>query len=93
MRYFRLSRLFLELTLAKADGTYRKLLKQLARIRLLLIDDWGLEPMTPAQRNDRMEIRENRDGQSSCMMISQLPTDQGKPASAALRWLTPFWFA
>ncbi len=73
---FRLSRLFLELTLAKADGTYRKLLKQLARIRLLLIDDWGLEPMTPAQRNDLMEIRDDRHGHSSCRMISQLPTDQ-----------------
>jgi DNA replication protein DnaC len=47
-RYFRLSRLLLELTQAKADGTYHKRLQQLAKIRLLLIDDWGLEPMTPA---------------------------------------------
>jgi DNA replication protein DnaC len=76
VRYFRLSRLFLELTQAKADGTYHKLLKQLARIRLMIIDDWGLEPLTPAQRNDLMEIMDDRHGQSSCMMISQLPTDQ-----------------
>jgi DNA replication protein DnaC len=76
VRYFRVSRLFLELTQAKADGTYHKLLKQLARIRLMIIDDWGLEPLTPAQRNDLMEIMDDRHGQSSCMMISQLPTDQ-----------------
>jgi DNA replication protein DnaC len=76
VRYFRLSRLFLELTQAKADGTYHKLLKQLAKVRLLLIDDWGLEPMTPAQRNDLMEIMDDRHGNASCMMISQLPTDQ-----------------
>jgi DNA replication protein DnaC len=76
VRYFRLSRLFLELTQAKADGTYHKLLKQLARIRLMIIDDWGLEPLTPAQRNDLMEIMDDRHEQSSCMMVSQLPTDQ-----------------
>lgn len=76
VRYFRLSRLFLELTQAKADGTYHKRLQQLAKIRLLIIDDWGLEPLTPAQRNDLMEIMDDRHGQSSCMMISQLPTDQ-----------------
>jgi len=76
VRYFRLSRLFLELTQAKADGTYHKLLKQLAKVRLMIIDDWGLEPLTPAQRNDLMEIMDDRHGQSSCMMISQLPTDQ-----------------
>ena len=43
VRYYRLSRLLLQLTQAKADGTYHKHLKQLAKIRLLLIDDWGLE--------------------------------------------------
>ena len=41
VRYYRLSRLLLQLTQAKADGTYHKHLKQLAKIRLLLIDDWG----------------------------------------------------
>jgi len=76
VRYYRLSRLFLELTQAKADGTYHKRLKQLAKIRLLVIDDWGLEPLTPAQRNDLMEIMDDRHGQTSTLIISQLPTDQ-----------------
>jgi len=76
VRYYRLSRLFLELTQAKADGTYHKRLKQLARIQLLLIDDWGLEALSTAQRNDLMEIMDDRHGHTSTVIISQLPTDQ-----------------
>ena len=76
VRYYRLSRLLLALTQAKADGSYHKQLGQLAKIPLLIIDDWGLEPLTPAQRNDLMEIMDDRHGSSSTLMISQLPTDQ-----------------
>ena len=76
VRYYRLSRLLLELTQAKADGSYHKQLKQLARIQLLVIDDWGLEPLKPAHRNDLMEIMDDRHGQTSTLVISQLPTDQ-----------------
>jgi len=76
VRYCRLSRLFLELTQAKADGSYQKQLKQLARVQLLIIDDWGLEALTPAGRNDLMEIMDDRHGHTSTVMISQLPTDQ-----------------
>jgi len=76
VRYYRLSRLLLELTQAKADGSYHKQLKQLARIQLLVIDDWGLEPLTPAHRNDLMEVMDDRHGHASTLMISQLPTDQ-----------------
>jgi DNA replication protein DnaC len=76
VRYYRLSRLFLELTQAKADGSYHKQLKQLAKVQLLIIDDWGLEALKPAQRNDLMEIMDDRYGHMSTLMISQLPTDQ-----------------
>jgi DNA replication protein DnaC len=76
VRYYRLSRLLLELTQAKADGSYHKQLKQLAKVQLLLIDDWGLEPLKPAHRNDLMEIMDDRHGQTSTVVISQLPTDQ-----------------
>ena len=75
-RYYRLSRLFLELTQAKADGSYQRLLAQLAKIKLLILDDWGLEALTPAQRNDLMEIMDDRHGSTSTVIISQLPTDQ-----------------
>ena len=76
VRYYRLSRLLLELTQSKADGSYHKQLKQMARIRLLVIDDWGLEPLKPAHRNNLMEIMDDRHGQTSTVVISQLPTDQ-----------------
>ncbi len=76
VRYYRLSRLLLELTQAKADGSYHKQLKALARIQLLIIDDWGLEPLGAAHRNDLMEIMDDRHGSSSTAVISQLPTDQ-----------------
>lgn len=76
VRYYRLSRLLLALTQAKADGSYHKHLQQLAKIDLLLIDDWGLEPLTAAHRNDLMEIMDDRHGHSATLMISQLPTEQ-----------------
>ena len=75
-RYYRLSRLLLELTQAKADGTYSKLLKTLANTQLLIIDDWGLEPLKVAARNDLMEIMDDRHGSGSTIVISQLPTEQ-----------------
>jgi DNA replication protein DnaC len=76
VRYFRLSRLLLELTQAKADGTYYKKLKLLARIQVMVIDDWGLESLKPAHRNDLMEIMDDRHGHTSTVVISQLPTDE-----------------
>jgi DNA replication protein DnaC len=76
VRYYRLSRLLLELTQTKADGTYHKKLQQLAKTQLLIIDDWGLETLKPAQRNDLMEIMDDRHGDTSTVVISQLPTDQ-----------------
>ncbi len=76
VRYFRLSRLLLALTQARADGSYPKLLTQLAKTQLLVIDDWGLEPLKPVHRNDLMEIMDDRHGQNATLVISQLPTDQ-----------------
>jgi DNA replication protein DnaC len=43
---------------------------------LLLIDDWGLETLSAAHRNDLMEIMDDRHNATSTVMISQLPTDQ-----------------
>lgn len=76
VKYYRLSRLLLELTQTKADGSYSKALQTLSRLDLLIIDDWGLEPLKGAHRNDLMEIMDDRHGCSSTLMISQLPTDQ-----------------
>jgi DNA replication protein DnaC len=76
VRYYRLSRLFTSLTQAKADGSYSRLLTQLAKIKLLILDDWGLERLTDAQRYDLMEIMDDRYNQTSTLMISQLPTGE-----------------
>lgn len=76
VRYYRISRLMMELTQAKADGSYGKLLAQLAKVDLLILDDWGLEPLKAAQRNDLMEIMDDRHGTSSTAVVSQLPTDE-----------------
>lgn len=76
VRYFRLSRLMLALTQAKADGSYARLLKQLSKVQLMIFDDWGLEPLQPAHRHDLMEILDDRHDNTSTIVISQLPTDQ-----------------
>jgi len=76
VKYYRLSRLLLELTQTKADGSYAKTLQNIAKLDLLILDDWGLESLDGAQRNDLMEIMDDRNGSTSTIIISQLPTDQ-----------------
>jgi len=76
VQYYRISRLLLELSQAKADGTYQTALKRLAKLPLLILDDWGLEPLKASQRNDLMEIMDDRHGSSSTILISQLPTEE-----------------
>jgi len=73
--YRRASRLFDELVLARADGSYVRMLAKLARIDVLVIDDWGLTPVANQERCDFLEILEDRYGQRSTIMTSQLPTN------------------
>jgi len=75
-KYYRLSRLLMELSQSKADGSYSKALKTIAKYDILLLDDWGLEPLKAAQRNDLMEIMDDRHQHASTIMISQLPTEE-----------------
>jgi len=76
VKYYRLSRLLLSLSQSKADGSYSRLLTQLAKFDCLIIDDWGLEPLKAAQRNDLMEIMDDRHGSASTVVLSQLPTEE-----------------
>jgi DNA replication protein DnaC len=71
--YRRSSRLFDELALARADGTYARLLGRIARTDVLVIDDWGLAPATEPERRDLLEIMEDRYATSSTIMTSQVP--------------------
>src|SRR6266540_5108158 len=74
--YRRASRLFHELTLARADGTYLRLLTKLARVDVLLVDDWGLDALAPQDRRDFLELLDDRHGTRSTIMTSQLPVAQ-----------------
>jgi DNA replication protein DnaC len=73
--YHRLPRLLSELGTAKVDGRYSKLLIGLARIDVLVLDDWGVHPLGDAQRRDLLEIMEDRYGCRSTLVTSQLPVD------------------
>jgi DNA replication protein DnaC len=74
--YRRASRLFHDLTLARADGTYIRLLAKLARLDVLVLDDWALVPVQDQERRDLLEILEDRYGARSTIITSQLPPAQ-----------------
>jgi DNA replication protein DnaC len=74
--YRRLPRLFPELTLAHGDGTYPIVLGRFARVDVLILDDWGLVALKESQRQDLLEILEDRDGTRSTIITSQLPSDR-----------------
>ena len=74
--YKRASRFFDELNLARADGTYERVLGRLTRIDVLVIDDWGLATMKAAERRDLLEVLEDRYATRSTIITSQLPTSK-----------------
>ncbi len=73
--YQRMPRLLTALALARGDGRYAKLLKQLARVDLLILDDWGPEPLLAEQQRDLLEIVEDRYNAGSLIITSQVPID------------------
>ncbi|MBT6701909.1 MAG: ATP-binding protein [Gammaproteobacteria bacterium] len=73
VRYFRSSRLLEDLSVAHGDGRFSKLIRQLEKTDLLIFDDWGLEILSLGQRNDLLEIMEDRHGNKSTLITSQLP--------------------
>jgi DNA replication protein DnaC len=74
-RYFRFSRLLAEFALARADGSYPKLLDRLARTQLLLLDDFGLAPLSDPERRDLLEVLDDRYSKRATLVTSQLPFD------------------
>jgi DNA replication protein DnaC len=71
--YRRASRLFDELTVARADGSYMRLLTKLARADVLIIDDWAMTPIKDQERRDLLEVLEDRYDGRSTIMTSQVP--------------------
>lgn len=74
--YQRIPRLFPDLALARGDGRYPRLMRALGGVKLLILDDWGLEPLGPEQRRDLLEIVEERYGRGATMITSQIPVDR-----------------
>ena len=71
-RYYRVSRLLDELTLAREDGSYPKLIQRLARTWLLILDDWGLASLSGQGRHDLLDDRYARRG---TLLASQVPVE------------------
>ncbi|MCL7944664.1 IS21-like element ISSpu5 family helper ATPase IstB [Marinobacter sp. ATCH36] len=75
-QYVRLTRLLRELTIAKGDGQYAKLLTNLAKVDVLILDDWGLMKLSAENRRDLLEVLEDRHGRRSTIATSQLPIEE-----------------
>ena len=71
--YTRAGRLFDELHVAHGDGSFARRLAQLAKLDLLVIDDFAISPMGASERGDLLEVLDDRVGTRSTLMTSQLP--------------------
>jgi DNA replication protein DnaC len=71
--YYRAPRLFSEIMISRADGSYHRLLSKLSRSDLLVIDDFGLSSLSEAERRELLEVIEDRSGSGSTVLASQLP--------------------
>jgi DNA replication protein DnaC len=74
--YFNTAKLFTMLKTAKADGSYTKQINKLEKQDLLILDDFGLKPLDNINRHTLMEIIEDRHGQKSTLIASQLPVSK-----------------
>jgi DNA replication protein DnaC len=74
--YLRLARLLGDMVIAKGDGRYPKLLATLAKVDVLLLDDWGLMKLNAENRRDLLEVLEDRHGRRSTIATSQLPIEE-----------------
>jgi len=73
-RYCRLPRLWHELKVARANGSYAAWLNQTAKIDVLILDDWGITPPDEEQKRDLLEMLDDRYQCKSTVITSQLPT-------------------
>lgn len=74
--YLRLPRLFEDLSLAHGDGRFAKLMAGFAKTDLIILDDWGLAKFTAEQRRDLLELLDDRHGNRSTLVTSQVPVDR-----------------
>jgi DNA replication protein DnaC len=92
VRYLLLPRLLPELAIARSDGTYSKVLAQLGKADLLILDDWGLAPIGDRERRDLLEMIEDRTDRRATLLTSQVPVEHwyegvGDVTSATRSWI------
>lgn len=80
--YLRLPRLLQDTAIARGDGRYPKLLRTLAKTDLIILDDWGMTPLSGDNQRDLLEILEDRYGLRSTLVTSQLPIEKWHDAIA-----------
>ena len=73
VRYFRTSRLLYQLTLSHQDGSSPSLLASLAKLDLLILDDWMRDPISTTNAQDLLEVLDDRYGHTSTLVASQVP--------------------
>lgn len=74
--YFNLQKLFTRLQMARTDGSFTKEINRIERQDLLVLDDFGLQPLTTTNRMDLLEIIEDRHGRKATIICSQLPVSK-----------------
>ncbi|MCL6479134.1 MAG: IS21-like element helper ATPase IstB [Peptococcaceae bacterium] len=74
-RYYRLPRLLQDMALARADGTYSKVLSRLAKTDLLILDEWGMAPFNDMQGRDLLELVDDRHQLHSTIIVGQIPME------------------
>ena len=75
-RYLRLPDLLVEIAVARRDGTYREYMKQLKKVKLLILDEWLLYPLKEAEARDVLELVEARNKVASTIFSSQYDTSE-----------------
>ena len=71
-----MSKLFANLATGRGDGRYARIMRTISGAQLLILDDWGLEPLDDAGRHDLLEILEERYGRTSTVVTSQIPVER-----------------
>ncbi|MDP2857588.1 MAG: IS21-like element helper ATPase IstB, partial [Bacillota bacterium] len=75
-RYYRVPRLLTDIAVSRGDGSYTRLLKWLSKVDVLVLDDWGLTPLTATDGRELLEVIEDRCQARSTVVTSQVPVDQ-----------------
>lgn len=76
VKYYRVSRLIELLRLSHADGSYSKLLERIAKVQLLILDDWGIDQLDRQARRDLLEVLEDRYSKTATIITTQLPVER-----------------